>query len=140
MRIPGTDRRLRQESNRLAREEEARRLNESEATQVVAATERERAAKEKRGREEKEFLEREESDRRRAEVDVALISGKGPDLIPYSVRGVTAAQVRARQLELARLKENRGNPWTELALDREIARLLSLGTKRDAIRDQLHPA
>ena len=55
----------------------------------------------------------------------------------YAVRGATEAQVRARQLDLARLKENRGKSWAELALDRETARLLSLGTKRDAIRDQL---
>ena len=55
----------------------------------------------------------------------------------YGVRGATEAQVRTRQLDLARVKGNRGKPWAEFALDREIARLLSLGTKRDAIRDRL---
>ena len=96
-----------------------------------------RAESGKREQEERELLERAEAERRRTEIDAALLSGKDPDLIPYSVRGTSVGQVRARQVELARLKENRGKPWAELALDREILRLVQAGVDRPTIVQQL---
>ena len=133
--------------------EHARRLAEGRSVDVAG---RERAPREnvaanskteveakrraeagKREQEEKELLERAGAERRRTEIDAALLSGKDPDLIPYSVRGTSVAQVRARQIELARLKENRGKPWAELALDSEILRLVQAGVDRPTIVHQL---
>ena len=121
------------ERERRAREEAERKAErEAGARRVALAAEATR-----RAREAEEQRRRQEAERRRAEIDRALLSGEETRGVLYAVRGATEAQVRARQLDLARVKEHRGKPWAELALDREIARLLSLGTKRDAIRDQL---
>ncbi len=96
-----------------------------------------RAEAAERERKEKALVERAEAERRRTEIDTALVAGKNPDLIPYSVRGATVAQVRARQVELARLKENRGQPWAELALDREVLRLIQAGVDRPTVVKRL---
>lgn len=109
----------------------------AEAERRAAEVEARRAEAAERERKEKELVERVEAERRRTEIDTALVAGKDPDLIPSSVRGASVAQVRARQVELARLKENRGKPWAELALDREVLRLVQAGVDRPTIVKQL---
>ncbi len=124
-------------ARRRAVEEQDLRAREAAAAREALKHDRAAKAAETRKQQEEELLERTEAERRRTETDAALLAGKDPDLIPYSVRGVTAAQVRARQIELARLQENRGKPWAELALDREILRLVQAGVDRPTIVRQL---
>ncbi len=96
-----------------------------------AAAEEERRKTEEAGREEKEKAER-----RAAEIDRRLLAGEAPKEIHYSA-DLTEAQVRHRQLALAKMKENRGRPWAEKAIDGEIVRLLEAGVRRDEIKSLL---
>jgi hypothetical protein len=54
-------------------------------------------------------------------MDGALLSGEEPGAVLYTSGGATEAQVWARQFDFARVKDNRGKPWGDLALDLEIA-------------------
>ncbi len=96
-----------------------------------AAAEEERRKTEEAGREEKEKAER-----RAAEIDRRLLAGEAPKEIHHSA-DLTEAQVRHRQLALAKMKENRGRPWAEEAIDGEIVRLLEAGVRRDEIKSLL---
>lgn len=123
----------RAETTRREAEVEARRRAE-EAT----AAERAREAEERRRREESERAERDAAEERRARIDRALLAGEEPRSVMYSTGGVTEAQVRARQTFLAKLSENRGRLWAELALDKEIVRLrVQEGLTRDAVKREL---
>jgi hypothetical protein len=115
-------------------EEEGRRRAEDAET-----VERAREAEERRRQEEVARRGREAAEERRVRMDRALLAGEDPRSVMYSLGGVTEAQVRARQVYLAKLRENRGRPWAETALDLEIVRLRrQAGLTRDAVKRELN--
>jgi hypothetical protein len=142
----------RQASSALADEERAAREREqAEATRREAeaegrrradeaeTAERVREAEEKRREEDSARRGLQEAKERRLRLDRALLAGEDPRSVMYSLGGVTEAQVRARQVYLAKLRENRGRPWAEAALDLEIVRLRrQAGLTRDAVKRELN--
>jgi hypothetical protein len=116
----------------LAEVRERRRRQVEEAAQHKAAERRRHEAEEAADR-----ARQEEAERKRGQIDAALISGLDPDRVARSVEGATEARVQARELELARLHKHRGKPWAEAALDAEIVRLTRAGIRRAVIVEQL---
>jgi hypothetical protein len=113
--------------------EDRRRAEEAEAA------ERAREAEEKRRQEDATRRGLQEAEERRLRLDRALLAGEDPRSVMYSLGGVTEAQVRARQVYLAKLRGNRGRPWAEAALDHEIVRLRrQAGLTRDAVKRELN--
>lgn len=109
------------------KEAEARREAEREKREEEAAAERSR---------------KEEAEQRRAEIDRRLLAGENAESVWRASLGgegptISVAQVKARQLELAKLQEHSGEPWAELAKDVEIERLVGQGVLRDVIKQQL---
>jgi len=126
--------RERVEAARLEREAQARRSAEEAET-----AERAREAEDRRRQEGAARRGREQAEERRLRMDRALLAGEDPRSVMYSLGGVTEAQVRARQVYLAKLRENRGRPWAEAALDLEIVRLRrEAGLTRDAVKRELN--
>lgn len=131
--------RARDEAARLAAERAAarRRAREKEA-EVRREAERQKREEEAAA----ERSRREEAEQRRAEIDRRLLAGENAEAVWRASLGgegpmITVAQVKARQLELAKLQQHSREPWAELAKDVEIERLVGQGVLRDAIKQQL---
>ena len=125
------------EVEKVERERQTENLRTSEETERRERAEREREAEGYRARQEAERKSRAEREDRLARIDRALLAGQDPCEVSYSVVGSSENEVRARQVALAKLEENRGHPWAESAIDREILSLRTQGVTRDAVRDQL---
>lgn len=137
-RVPLTEAPERQERARLARAGAARRRDSEKAARQAGAVERERRAAELREQRKAARAEREEKERAAAQVDRDLLAGKDPRDVADSASGISEAQARARQLALARIREHRGRPWAEKAVDAEISRLLASGVPWAQVKRDLH--
>ena len=125
------------EAEKVERERQAEDLRAREETERRERADRERGAEERRTRQEVDRKSRAEREERLARIDRALLAGQDPREVTDSMFGASENEVRARQVALAKLEENRGHPWAESAIDREILTLRSQGVTRDAVRDQL---
>jgi hypothetical protein len=128
--------REREQAEAVRRDTEAEARRRAEESEIA---ERTREAEERRRLDETARRGREAAEERRLRMDRALLAGEDPRTVMYSLGGVSEAQVRARQVYLAKLRENRGRPWAETALDLEIVRLRrQAGLTRDAVKRELN--